>query len=262
MAYNTLKFSKENRIATITFDRPKSANGVNLEMTKELAAVAAACDVDEDIKAVIVTAEGRFFSAGGDLKAMLSEDKDFNPKAYIKGVADYLHRAVSIFARMDAPVIAAVNGVAAGAGFSFAVASDMAIAAKSAVFTMAYTAAGLSPDGSSSYYLPRLIGQRRAKELMLTNRKLPADEALEWGLVNAVVEDDQLQQEAKKLAETFVAGSKRAYGDVKSLLLSSEDASLEAQMELESRTIANALVSEDGREGTSAFAEKRSPKFK
>jgi len=261
MTYKLLKFRKENRVATITFNRPKSANGLNLEFTKELAAVAAACDGDDDIKAIIVTGEGRFFSAGGDLKAILSSESDLDTKKYIKGVADYLHRATSIFARMEAPVIVAVNGVAAGAGFSFALAGDMAIAAKSAVFTMAYTAAGLSPDGSSSYYLPRLIGQRRAKELMLTNRKLSADEALEWGLINAVVEDDQLMVEATKLAETLAAGSKRAAGDVKALLLASEDTSLEAQMELESRTIANAVISVDGKEGMQAFAEKRPAKF-
>ncbi len=262
MSYNTIKFSKENRVATIVLDRPQAANGMNLELTQELAAVAARCDADNDIKAVIVTAEGRFFSAGGDLKAMNPGDDSFDPGAYIKDVADYLHKAIAIFARMEAPVIVAVNGVAAGAGFSFALAGDMAIAAKSASFTMAYTAAGLSPDGGSSYFLPRLVGERRAKELWLTNRMLTADEALDWGIVNAVVDDDKVLDEANKLAKMFVAGSKRASGDVKTLTLSSDNTSLEAQMEIESRTITKALLSADGVEGTTAFAEKRKPEFK
>ena len=262
MAFKTLKLEVANRIATLTLNRPDAANGMNLELTQELAVAAAQLDADGEVKAVIVTAEGRFFSAGGDLKSMSSDDPDFNPGVYIKDVADYLHKALSIFARMEAPVIVAVNGMAAGAGFSFSLAGDMAIAAKSAAFTMAYTAAGLSPDGGSTYTLPRLIGERRAKELMLTNKMLSAQDALEWGLINAVVEDDQLMQEANKLAAMFVSGSKRAFGDVKTLLLSSDSTSFEAQMEIESRTIRNALLSEDGVEGTTAFVEKRKPQFK
>lgn len=153
MTYQTIKLSIENRIATLTLNRPESANGMNLELTKELAEVAAVLDADEDVKAVIVTGEGRFFSAGGDLKSMSSDDPDCNPGVYIKDVADYLHKALSIFARMSAPVIVAVNGMAAGAGFSFSRAGDMAIAAKSAAFTMAYTAAGLSRRWRFNLYL-------------------------------------------------------------------------------------------------------------
>ncbi len=150
-------------------------------MTRELAAVAALCDVPE-VKAVVLTGAGRFFCAGGDLKAMAASPLGAGP--FVKGIADDLHRAISTFARMDAVLITAVNGVAAGAGFSLAVAGDLVLAADNASFTMAYTRAGLSPDGSSSYYLPRLVGVRRAQELMLTNRTLTAAEAADWGLIN------------------------------------------------------------------------------
>jgi len=162
---------------------------------------------------------------------------------------------------MDAPLVVAVNGMAAGAGMSLAVSGDMVLAGESAKFTMAYTAAGLSPDGSSSYFLPRLIGLRRTQELMLTNRRLSAAEALEWGMVNRVVPDGELLDQAMELAKGFAQGPTLAYGTVKKLLISSFDESLETQLELESRGIAASGRTEDGREGMAAFMEKRAPKF-
>ncbi|PRC49000.1 enoyl-CoA hydratase, partial [Mycobacterium sp. ITM-2017-0098] len=139
-------------------------------------------------KVVVVGGAGRFFCAGGDLKDFASAP---SRGRHIKGVADDLHRAISTFARMDAVVITAVNGTAAGAGFSLAVTGDLVLAAQSASFTMAYTRVGLSPDGSASYHLPRLIGIAKTKQLMLTNRSLSAEEALQWGLVTEVVADEE-----------------------------------------------------------------------
>jgi 2-(1,2-epoxy-1,2-dihydrophenyl)acetyl-CoA isomerase len=163
---------------------------------------------------------------------------------------------------MNAPVVAAVNGVAAGAGMSLVCAADLAIAAESAKFTMAYTRAGLAPDGSSTFFLPRLVGVRRAVELMLTSRMLSAQEALEWGIVSRVVPDAQLPAEAAALASELAAGPTGAFGTVKKLVLASAAASLETQMELEARGIADAGRSADGREGIAAFLEKRAPKFR
>lgn len=259
MNFETVLYQVDGRVGIVKLNRPSAANGFNLQMTQELAAVAAAIDADPTIKAVIIAAEGRFFSAGGDLKAMQGDD--INPAAYIKEVADNLHRAISIFDRMSAPVIIAVNGVAAGAGFSLAATGDLAIASKSASFTMAYTRAGLSPDGSSSYYLPRLIGIRKAKELMLTNRTLSADEAKEWGLLNEVVDDDQLMTRALEIAKSFAAGAGLSNATVKRLLTGTFKNGLEEQMELESRAIADCIRSADGQEGIAAFAEKRKPEF-
>jgi 2-(1,2-epoxy-1,2-dihydrophenyl)acetyl-CoA isomerase len=176
-------------------------------------------------------------------------------------MAGDLHMALSRLARMDPPVIAAVNGAAGGAGFSIVMAADLAIAAQSAKFTMAYTNAGLSPDGSSTFYMPRKIGDRRARELMLTNRVLSAAEALDWGVVNQVVADGEALAAAMTLAKRLAAGPTRAYGAVKTLLNESFEHGLESQMELEARKIAELVVSADGQEGIKAFFEKRKPGY-
>lgn len=162
---------------------------------------------------------------------------------------------------MDAVLVTAVNGAAAGAGFSLAVAGDLVLAAESASFTMAYTKVGLSPDGSASYHLPRLVGLRRAQELMLTNRTLSAAQALDWGLVTDVVADTELGDRATALAEQLAGGSAPSHGAVKALLLASSKNGLEEQMELEGRTIARRADSADGREGVDAFLAKRRPEF-
>jgi len=257
--FKTMTFAINNRIATIILNRPDAANGLNFEMAYELNQAAIRCDNNEDIKAVIITAQGRFFCAGGDIQAM--QDYDGNNGEGVKRIADELHRALSVFARMDAPVIMAINGTAAGAGFSMAVTGDLVVAAESAKFTMAYTKVGLSPDGSSSYYLPRLIGLRRTQELMITNRVLSAQEAMDWGLVTKVVADDQLMVEAEKMALICVDGAKGSNATVKQLLLASFNNSFETQMELEGRGIADCGNSADGKEGVTAFLEKRKPVF-
>jgi 2-(1,2-epoxy-1,2-dihydrophenyl)acetyl-CoA isomerase len=179
----------------------------------------------------------------------------------LKELTTYLHAATSRFTRMNAPLVVAVNGTAAGAGFSLAASGDMVLIAESAKLTMAYTAAGLSPDGSSSFFLPRLIGLRRTQELMLTNRRLSAAEALEWGLVNQVVPDADLPRVASELAGQLARGATRAYGVVKSLLATAFQESLETQMELEARGIAAMAGSADGREGIAAFVAKRAAVF-
>lgn len=258
--YNTITVSKSDNIVTITLNRPAEANGINTELSEELVLAAQECDNDSSIKAVILTGAGRFFSAGGDVKAMLSFGD--NVPRELKYLADQLHRANSTFARMDAPLIVAVNGIAAGAGFSLAVTGDLVVAAKSASFTMAYTKVGLSPDGGASYYLPRLIGLRRAQELMFTNRTLKAEEALEWGLINQVVEEDKLMDTAQNLANIFAQGAKGSNSAIKQLLLQTYSNSLETQMEQESRYISGCSASDDGREGIQAFVDKRKPKFR
>lgn len=255
----TIKFEKLGRIVRISLNRPEAANGFDVTLAKELAIAAASCDQDSEVKAVILTGCGKFFSAGGDLKAM--SNYDGSTGRFVKELADDLHRAISTFARMDAPLIVAVNGIAAGAGFSLAITGDLVVASESAAFTMAYTQAGLSPDGSSSFYLPRLVGVRKAQELMFTNRKLTAEEALDWGLVNFVVPADKLEEKANQLAQMFVEGAKGSNGIVKKLLLSTFNHGLEEQMEIEGRFISQCADSDDGQEGLSAFLNKRAPQF-
>jgi 2-(1,2-epoxy-1,2-dihydrophenyl)acetyl-CoA isomerase len=255
--YQTINFAQSDAITRITLNRPDAANGMNDTMTQELADAASRCDT-ESTKVVVLTGTGRFFCAGGDLKSFASVD---SRGRHIKAVADALHRAVSTFARMNAVLITSVNGVAAGAGFSIAITGDLVLAAESASFTMAYTRAGLSPDGSSSYYLPRLVGITKAKELMLTNRTLSARDALQWGLVTEVVPDAELADRTNQLADQMAATASRSNGGVKSLLLDTFSNGLEEQMEREGRLIADLADSADGREGIDAFMAKRKPEF-
>jgi 2-(1,2-epoxy-1,2-dihydrophenyl)acetyl-CoA isomerase len=256
--YQTLTFGQAGPVTRIVLNRPDAANGINDAMARELADAAMRCDV-VGTKVVLLTGAGRFFCAGGDLKAMAASP--LGAARFVKGIADDLHRAISTFARMDAVLIVAVNGVAAGAGFSLAMIGDLALAAESASFTMAYTKAGLSPDGSSSYYLPRLIGVRRTQELMLTNRRLSALEAAQWGLLTDVVPDDDLASRADLLIDEMATAAKASSSAVKKLLLMTFGNGIEEQMEIEGRMISACAGNPDGQEGIHAFLEKRAPKF-
>lgn len=255
----TIKFSIEGGIAKITLNRPDAANAMNLDLARDLAHAARICDNDASIKVVLLTGTGRMFSAGGDLKAFSTFGDQTSVK--IKELADDVHKAISVFARMKPVLVIAVNGMAAGAGFSLSLTGDYVIAAESAKFTMAYTRAGLTPDGSSTYYVPRLVGLRKAQELMLTNRTLSAREACEWGLITRVCSDETLQQEAMNIATELAAGSRSAQSVVKKLLLCTLHNGLEEQMEIEGREIADAAISPDGIEGIGAFVEKRKANF-
>ena len=260
MEYETLILEVDDSIATITLNRPDSANALDLTMARELVDVSIRCDESSDIRAVVIRGSGKLFCAGGDLSVFAKAGDE--AASVIKLMAGDFHMALSRFNRMDAPVIAAVNGTAGGAGFSMAVATDLAIAVDSAKFVMAYTNAGLSPDGSSSYFLPRRIGDRRARELMLTNRVLSAEEALDWGIVNQVVSENEFDEAVNKLAKNLANGPTRAFGQVKTLLNASFDNGMETQMEYESRGIADMVRTEDGQEGIDAFLHQRAPKFK
>jgi 2-(1,2-epoxy-1,2-dihydrophenyl)acetyl-CoA isomerase len=173
----------------------------------------------------------------------------------------YLHIAISRLAWLDAPVIAAVNGAAAGAGLSLAACSDLVIASDKAKFTSAYTHIGLTPDGSSTYFLTRVIGRRRALELYLTNRTLNAHEALDWGLVNKVVTPTDLQAEVDKLAHSLAKGPTLAHGGVKRLVLMSPNDTLESQMERETREITRMVTTKDAQDGIASFVAKQKPSF-
>jgi len=256
--YETITFTVENAVARITLNRPDSANGMNLKLMQELADAVHHCE-EQNVRAVIIGGSGRFFSAGGDLASFAAELEHL-PRL-LNELTLHLHMAISRLARMNAPVIAAVHGPCAGAGMSLASACDLVYAAESASFTMAYTAAGLSPDGSSTYFLPRRIGELRTRELMLTNRKLSAEEAADWGLVTKVVADDKLEQSVQELADKLAKGPTLAYGKVKALLNDTFSHGLETQMELETRSIAASARTKDALEGIDAFLNKRKPTF-
>ncbi len=258
MDYTAIRFEQADGVATITLNRPEAFNSLNMVMAKELFDAAHRCDADPAIRAVLITGAGRAFCGGGDLKSFAAQA---DTPRHLKEVTTYLHGAISRLARGDKPTIAAVNGAAAGAGFSLMLACDLALAAQSAKFTMAYTKAGLSPDGSSSFFLPRIVGMRRALELTLTNRVLSAAEAEGWGIVTRAVPDEALLQEARALAAQLAEGATLAFGKAKELLRQSFSESLETQMENETQAIAALARTADYREGSAAFFEKRTPRF-
>ena len=260
MTYETLDLQIQDGVAWITLNRPQALNALDLRMARELFDVSTRLTSDRAVRTAVLTGAGTTaFCAGGDVAGFAADPPSTD--RLVREMTTFLHAAVSRFAAMDAPLIGAINGVAAGGGLSLAVCCDFVISAEHARYTSAYTQIGLSPDGSSSWYLPRLIGARRATELYLTNRVLSAAEALEWGLVNRVVPGAALHDEARVLAAQFARGPTRAYGGVKKLMLTTLQESLEGQMERESRQIAELSMSADSVEGVRAFLEKRPPRF-
>jgi 2-(1,2-epoxy-1,2-dihydrophenyl)acetyl-CoA isomerase len=257
--YETLTLDVRDKVATLCLNRPDQANALTPQMSHDLFQAALVCQADPAIRAVILTARGTLFCGGGDLKAFQSCGAEL-PKVLLE-TATLLHNAVSVLNRMDAPVVVAVNGTAGGAGLSLVCAGDLALACESAKFTLAYTAAGLTPDGSSTYFLAKHIGLRRAKEMALTNRVLSAAEALDWGLINQVTSAADLLPEAQRLAARLAAGPTQAFGVAKRLLLDGASAALESQMEAEARGISAIATTQDARQGIQAFLNKEKPTF-
>jgi 2-(1,2-epoxy-1,2-dihydrophenyl)acetyl-CoA isomerase len=255
----TLIVERRAGVAIVELHRPSCANAIDERMASELADVAAELDADVSVRAVVLTGRGRFFCAGGDVKAMAAFGADTRRR--VKRVADDVHRAISGFARMRAPLVVAVNGVAAGGGFSLAMVGDLVFASASASFTTAYAAAGLSPDGSSTWFLPRLIGLRRTQELLFTEKRLGAAEAHAWNLVHAVTSDESLMAEAIGCAQRLAGGPAQSFASIKKLLNATFENGLETQMEMEGRLIAECAASPDGQEGIHAFCARRAARF-
>ncbi len=260
MPYDTVLLQRADAVATITLNRPDAYNALNLALGRDLFHAVLEVDEDPGVRAVVITGAGRAFCGGGDVKDFAGSLDRIG--VLVKELTTYVHGAVSRLVRSPKPVIVAVNGTAAGGGLSLALAGDLVLAGESAKLTMAYSKIAATPDGSSSYFLPRLIGLRRAMELYLTNRVLTAREALEWGLVTRVVPDGELAGAAAALARELAQGPTRAFGGAKLLFHQSTHESLETQMELESQAIAASGHTEDFREGVTAFASKRTPTFR
>lgn len=260
MDLKTMEFALADGVATITLNRPDAANALDLRMSQDLLTVASHCDANPAIRAVILTGRGKMFSAGGDVMSFAAAGEGVSEM--MRNMTAFLHAAIARFLRMNPPLITAINGTAAGAGLSMALMGDLILAASSAKFTMAYTKIGVTPDGSSTFSLPRLVGMARAKEMILLNPVYTADEAAAKGLVTAVVPDDQLMARAQEIAAQLASGPTVAYGEAKRLLADSFSNTLETQMEMETRAISGlAANTRDAREGFKAFAEKRKPGF-
>ncbi len=260
MSYQTMIFDIAEGIATLTLNRPDDANALSMQMANELLEAAMICSSDERVRAVIVTGQGKMFCAGGDLREM--DDQGERRPGHLTRMASALHGALIRFAHMDAPVIMAVNGTAAGGGFSMALSGDIILASDKAKFIAAYTASGLTPDGSSTFFLAKHVGLLRAKELLLTNRLLSAQEACDWGMVTRVVPAETLMVEARKLAASFAVGPTRAFGGLKQLLHTAYSDPMETQLERETRSISLMMRTHDGPHGLNAFLNKQKPQFK
>src|SRR3989441_11624726 len=260
MAYQHVKLERAASVATLTLNRPDAYNALDLGLGRELFQASIELDEDPDVRCVVITGAGKAFCAGGAVNSFV--DTRGRIGAHIKELPPSLHGAISRLCRSDKPVIMAVNGVAAGGGFSLALSGDLVVAAESAKFTMAYSRIATTPDGSSSYFLPRLVGLRRAMELYFTNRVLSAREALEWGLVTRVVPDAELATAVPALAREMAQGPSKAFGGAKRLFHQSTGESLETQMELEAQAIAASGHTEDFKSGVTAFARKQTPTFR
>ncbi len=260
MTYETILFTQEGAVATVALNRPEALNAINLKLGEELLDCLERCAEDASIRAVILTGKGRAFFAGADLRQVQENLND--APSFLKQVIRYLHPVVSVIRRMPKPVICAVNGVAAGAGFPLAVCCDIVIAAESARFSLAYVNIGLNPDGGSTFFLPRLLGLQRTCYLAFTGEFVDARRAEQWGLVSQVVKDEELMEVATALATKLAAGPTLAMGRAKALINQSLTESMETQMENETRAIALSAATEDFQEGVTAFLSKRSPVFK
>ncbi|MGO9602570.1 MAG: enoyl-CoA hydratase-related protein [Candidatus Binataceae bacterium] len=254
--YSTILFDVRDNVARIALNRPEAANSLNSTLSSEVMDAVIRSEEDPEVRALVITGSGRFFCAGADLKGFYSQSSELKSKVSL------FHATIGRIMRADLPVIAAVNGAAAGAGMGLACACDLVVAAESAKFTMAYTKIGLSPDGATTYFLPRLIGVRRAIELAYLNRSLTAREAVEWGIATRVVPDDRLAEEAHALAAQLAAGPTRAYAAAKRLMHSGWLTPLETQVDYELRSIGEMARTEDAREAIAAFGAKRTPVFR
>ncbi len=259
--YQTITVESENSICTITLNRPDVYNAFNDELTTELAAALKSAERDKAVRVVIITGAGKAFCSGQDLGDLKTK--------YVPGHVPHLgddlkyryNPIIRRIATMHKPVIAAVNGVAAGAGCSLALACDMCIASSEAAFIEVFINVGLIPDSASTYHLPRLVGMARAMEMCMTGKKVTAEEAERIGLINAVSDPEALMENAQKLAGKIASMPARGIALTKRLLRQSFDNTLEQQLEAEMFAQETAGQTEDHFEGVVAFIEKRKPIF-
>jgi len=259
----TLSIEIEGEIGTLTLQRPDALNAMSPEMIGELVLASGWLADRAALRALVVTGAGRGFSAGGDVNWFRGglDDPEHDLPSDVRRGADVLHQAIVDFRRIPYPVIGAVNGVAAGAGFSLALMCDIRIASADAAFVCAYGRIGASPDGGMTYFLPRVVGPAKALELLLEDPLLSADRALELGLVSKVVPADELLGEARAKAEELAAKAPHYVRMAKLLVAQSLDNTLADHLQLERHGIADSMATEDLREGVTAFFDGREAKF-
>ncbi len=246
-------------ILEISLNRPEAYNALNLDMMKLLAEALSYAAADNAIKGVLITGKGKAFCSGGDLK-WISQQMD-GAGSVLYHLAPQFHLSITEIRRMEKPVVAAINGIAAGGGFSLALACDFRVMAESAILRQAYTSSGLSIDGGGSFALPRLVGLARAMEIMAFDHPISSAQAREWGLVTKVVPDGELIPESIAMLDQLLHGALHSFAWSKKLMLASFNNTLETQLELEREGISDCAAHPNGQEGIRAFVEKRKPSF-
>lgn len=261
MAFETILFAIDGGAARLTLNRPDRLNSFTVQMHAEIAAALDAVEADKTVRTLLITGAGRGFCAGQDLS-----DRAVSPGGASVDLGESVEKRYNPLIRhltsLPMPVVAAVNGVAAGAGASLAFASDIVIAARSAKFIMSFANIGLVPDSGSSWALPRLAGQARALGLALTGDPLPAETAADWGLIWKCIDDDKLAAEAEALVTKFAGAPTRGLAETKKLIRGAFAHGLNEQLDLERDRMRELGRSEDYREGVDAFLNKRKPDFK
>lgn len=252
-------------VATLTLNRPDALNALSVEMMQDLSAATRELAAHKDFAVVVIVGAGEHFMAGGDLKDFarnLHLSTEARRVTFRAMIEQYINPTVETLQRLDQPVIAKVRGACAGFGLSLMLGCDLAVCADSAVFTTAYAPIGLSGDGGASYFLPRIVGRRKAAELLMLADRFDASEAVRLGLVTRSVPAGELDAETAKLVARLQAGPLQTYGEIKRLLAASHDNQLESQLQSEAEAFGRCGGTVDFAEGVTAFLEKRKPVFK
>jgi 2-(1,2-epoxy-1,2-dihydrophenyl)acetyl-CoA isomerase len=259
-SHATIDVTREDSAARILLNRPEALNAWNEQFGKDLLDAVTTLTDDDSVRAVLITGAGRGFSSGADLKEQRSTTEDGLPDLSAR-LKEIYHPIITGLREMPKPVVAAVNGPAVGIGCSLALAADLIVAAESAYFLLAFVNIGLVPDGGSTAFLPARVGYARAAEMAMLGERVPADQALEWGLINRVVPDDDLEGAAEALLELLAQGPTLSYAGAKKLLNRRMYAGLAEQLDAEAEAQREQGNSKDFIEGVLAFAEKRPPNF-
>ncbi len=260
MVTESVKITRDKEIASVRLNRPQAFNAFDHDLAEGFAGQLQTLAADPEVRGVVISGEGQAFCAGGDLKYMLAHPQ--GPATALHELVALFHQAVLEIRRMPKPVIAAVNGVAAGGGFSLALACDFRVMGESAKLKQAYTSAGLSLDGGGSFTLPRLVGLARALEIVAFDRPISAEQALAWGMATKLAKDADVLKEAMNLAHELAGISMHSFGWAKRLLTDSFNTAFEAHLERERRGLVSCAAHPDGQEGLQAFVDKRPPAFR
>ena len=240
--------------------RVADGNAIDVAMARDLEEVATHLAEDPTVRVVVLGGNGPMFTAGGDIALFTTTPAGELPAILRRMIDDY-HLAIERLTELDAPIVAAVRGAAAGGGLGLVCAADVVVASEEAVFTVGYGAIGLTADGGNTWFLPRLVGMRRAQEMFLLNRRLTAAEALDWGIVSTVVPTADVDAEAQRIAAQIAAGPTKAFGGMRTLLRRSFETSLREQLAAEKNAIVEISATADAQEGIAAFGERRRPRF-